>query len=295
MFDIHADRPAGRPAVVSSLRAFPHHGFDEAQYLTPDEAERALLAFLHEHQEPAYRARQVLHHLWERPAPDFASMSELPLALRARLAESFDLPRLPIDTRQVSRDGTQKFLFRLGDGQAIEAVAIPEGDRLTLCVSSQAGCALQCAFCATGAMGFARNLRPFEIAGQVRELAFLDPPVQVVSLNLLDLTIAVAQSPLDALPASNESSETRGEAALAAASAMVSELGPGVEASVIAFDDPRRLPCDAQSPCVIVTDGVMPIHPPSDRTGHTSVVRVGEELSPNVRLLSALSPRPLGP
>lgn len=149
---------------------------------TPDEAERALVAFMHEHGEPGYRARQVLHHLWERPAPDFASMSDLPLALRARLAGSFELPRLAIDTRQVSQDGTQKFLFRLRDGQAIEAVAIPEGDRLTLCVSSQAGCALQCAFCATGAMGFARNLRPFEIAGQVRELAFLDPPLRPTNI-----------------------------------------------------------------------------------------------------------------
>jgi 23S rRNA (adenine2503-C2)-methyltransferase len=109
-------------------------------------------------------------------------MSDLPRALRERLASRFSVPRLEIDVDQQSSDGTRKFLFRLADGQAIEAVAIPEGKRLTLCISSQAGCALQCAFCATGAMGFARNLEPFEIAGQVRELALLDPPIKPTNI-----------------------------------------------------------------------------------------------------------------
>ena len=79
-------------------------------------------------------------------------------------------------------DGTEKFLFRLHDGEAIESVAIPEGDRTTLCISSQAGCALQCAFCATGAMGFSRNLSAFEIAAQVREMRLLDPPIAITNV-----------------------------------------------------------------------------------------------------------------
>src|ERR1043166_2438287 len=89
--------------------------------------------------------------------------------------------------RQTSADGTEKFLFRLRDGEAIETVAIPEGDRLTLCISSQAGCALQCAFCATGAMGFARNLAVHEIAGQVREMRLLDPPTRVTNVVLMGM------------------------------------------------------------------------------------------------------------
>jgi 23S rRNA (adenine2503-C2)-methyltransferase len=109
-------------------------------------------------------------------------MTDLPPSFRTELAEAFELPRLTSDTRQRSSDGTEKFLFRLHDGQAIEAVAIPENKRLTLCISSQAGCALQCAFCATGAMGFARNLEPYEIAGQVRELWLLDPPIQPTNI-----------------------------------------------------------------------------------------------------------------
>jgi len=132
--------------------------------------------------QPAYRTEQVLRRLWQNPVPSFDAITELPAPLRAALAEEFDLPRLAIAARQLSTDGTEKFLFRLHDGEAIETVAIPEGDRVTLCVSSQAGCALQCAFCATGAMGFSRNLTAFEIAGQVREMRLLDPPINVTNI-----------------------------------------------------------------------------------------------------------------
>src|SRR5207237_6296317 len=129
--------------------------------LTPIEAERRLLDFFDEHGLPSYRAKQVVRRLWLNPAPNFEAMTELPKPIREELALAFDLPRLSIAARQRSTDGTEKFLFMLHDGQAIESVAIPESDRLTLCISSQAGCALQCAFCATGVMGFQRNLDVF--------------------------------------------------------------------------------------------------------------------------------------
>ncbi len=148
----------------------------------PAAAEAALRAFLAEAGEPAYRAGQVVRRLWQRPARTFDDLTELPAALRARLDAAFALPRLALAAHQRSSDGTQKFLFRLADGQAIETVAIPDGDRMTLCISSQAGCALACAFCATGAMGFQRNLLPSEIAGQVRELALLDEPVRPTNI-----------------------------------------------------------------------------------------------------------------
>jgi 23S rRNA (adenine2503-C2)-methyltransferase len=142
--------------------------------LTPADAERVLREFAAEQGQPAYRATQVLPRLWQRPARGFEDMTELPAAFRAALAERFALPRLALVAHQRSSDGTRKFLFRLADGQAIETVAIPDRDRLTFCISSQAGCALKCSFCATGVMGFQRNLHVFEIAGQVRELALLD-------------------------------------------------------------------------------------------------------------------------
>lgn len=150
--------------------------------LTPAAAREALAAFAATHGLPRYRVGQILRRLWNRPAADFASMSELPATLREQLAGAFELPRLAVAAEQASADGTRKFLFRLVDGQSIETVVIPDGTRLTVCVSSQAGCALQCAFCATGAMGFARNLTPFEIAGQIRELTLLDPPLNVTNV-----------------------------------------------------------------------------------------------------------------
>jgi 23S rRNA (adenine2503-C2)-methyltransferase len=150
--------------------------------LTPAEAESRLRAFAAEAGEPPYRGSQVRRRLWVNPAPTFEAMTELPAAFRRQLDEAFEIPRLHILARQKSTDGTEKFLFRLQDGQAIETVAIPEGGRTTLCISSQAGCALQCAFCATGAMGFQRNLEVHEIAGQVREMRLADPPIRITNI-----------------------------------------------------------------------------------------------------------------
>ena len=175
--------------------------------LTPADALTELASFLKEEGQPTYRAGQILRHLWMKPAASFDDMSDIPRTLRERLATRYAIPRLAIDTDQQSNDGTRKFLFRLADGQAIETVAIPEGKRLTLCISSQAGCALQCAFCATGVMGFARNLEPFEIAGQVRELALLDPPIEPTNIvfmgmgeplmnwNAVDTTLTILNNP----------------------------------------------------------------------------------------------------
>jgi 23S rRNA (adenine2503-C2)-methyltransferase len=145
--------------------------------LTPLEARARLHTFVGAQGQPLYRVEQIMPHLWKDPVRAFDQITVLPLALRNALAQAFTLRRLAIISEQRSLDGTRKFLFDLGDGQQIETVAIPEGKRMTLCLSSQAGCALQCSFCATGAMGFARNLTVSEIACQVRELALLDPPI----------------------------------------------------------------------------------------------------------------------
>jgi 23S rRNA (adenine2503-C2)-methyltransferase len=150
--------------------------------LPPAQADAELRAFAAECGEPSYRASQVVKRLWQLPAREFGEMTELPASFRERLASRYALPRLELITRQLSNDGTEKFLFRLHDGQAIETVAIPEGNRVTLCISSQAGCALRCAFCATGAMGFQRNLDVHEIACQVREMRLLDPPIRVTNI-----------------------------------------------------------------------------------------------------------------
>jgi 23S rRNA (adenine2503-C2)-methyltransferase len=136
---------------------------------------------------PGYRVAQIVRHLWTAPAATWQAATELPLGLRGELDEAFPLPRLAADTIQVSADGTRKYLWRLGDGEAIESVLIPSGTRRTLCISSQAGCALRCAFCATGRMGFRRNLAPWEIAAQVREIILEDPaqaPTNIVFMGM---------------------------------------------------------------------------------------------------------------
>jgi 23S rRNA (adenine2503-C2)-methyltransferase len=150
--------------------------------LAPDDALAALSAWSAAHGEPPYRARQLFARLWERPVASFDDASELPRPLREAAAHELTMTTLTLAVRQRSADGTEKFLFRLHDGQHIETVAIPDGNRLTLCISSQAGCALRCAFCATGVMGFQRNLSPAEIAGQVRALRLLAPPLVATNI-----------------------------------------------------------------------------------------------------------------
>ncbi len=136
---------------------------------------------------PAYRARQILRRLWVAPIARWSDASELPASLRRALDESWPLPRLTAAVVQQSLDGTRKYLWTLSDGEQIESVLIPSGKRRTLCISSQAGCALGCVFCATGRMGFRRNLLPWEIAGQVRELMLADPadkPTNIVFMGM---------------------------------------------------------------------------------------------------------------
>ena len=138
--------------------------------LTPDGARTAVGEWLATRGDPAYRLRQILPRLWERPVARWADATDLPAPLRDALDRDFPFTRLTVAAHQVSSDGTEKFLWTLADGQAVESVLIPEGKRRTLCISSQVGCALGCVFCATGTMGWSRNLSPAEIAGQVREI-----------------------------------------------------------------------------------------------------------------------------
>ena len=126
-------------------------------------------AQLVERKEPSYRAKQIWQWLFQKRAVSFAEMTNLSASLRARLADDFTISRLTILRQAVSKDGTRKFLFGLSDGHSIESVLIPETKRLTLCVSTQAGCGFGCAFCATAVLGLKRNLRASEILDQILE------------------------------------------------------------------------------------------------------------------------------
>lgn len=130
----------------------------------------------------------MLEWLWERRATSFAMMSDLPRPLRERLDEAFETGLPEVVRRTAAEDGAAKFLLRLTDGVQVEAVHIPMGRRQTVCVSSQAGCAVDCAFCVTGRMGAGRNLLAGEIAGQylalAREAAFGPRDANVVFMGM---------------------------------------------------------------------------------------------------------------
>lgn len=139
--------------------------------LSQDDLEQFLAA---RSQKP-FRARQIMQWIYQRAIDDFDEMTDLSKALRATLKADAEIVPPKMEARYDSEDGCVKWLFASGAGQAVETVFIPEADRGTLCISSQVGCALDCAFCATGAQGFNRNLTSAEIVGQVRH-AILELP-----------------------------------------------------------------------------------------------------------------------
>jgi 23S rRNA (adenine2503-C2)-methyltransferase len=114
-----------------------------------------------------YRARQLTRWMHRRHVLDFDAMTDLSVALREQIKSVADLAAPAVIREERSDDGTIKWLLDVGHGQAVETVMIPEPRRTTLCISSQAGCALDCAFCATGQQGFNRNLTAAEILGQI--------------------------------------------------------------------------------------------------------------------------------
>jgi 23S rRNA (adenine2503-C2)-methyltransferase len=130
-----------------------------------------LAAWLATRGEPTYRARQILRWVYQKGAASFAEMSDLSKGLRTELAEGFEIARPRLVRLARAQDRTRKLLFGLADGGRVESVLIPaeSSDRLTLCISSQVGCGMGCAFCATATLGLTRNLTAHEIVDQVLE------------------------------------------------------------------------------------------------------------------------------
>ena len=126
-----------------------------------------LAAFCDSLGEKRFRATQLYRWIHQRGQADFNQMSDLAKSLRSKLAGVAQVSALPLISEQISADGTVKWLFDVGGGNAVETVFIPETDRGTLCVSSQAGCAVGCRFCSTGHQGFSRNLTTAEITAQL--------------------------------------------------------------------------------------------------------------------------------
>lgn len=154
--------------MVESAARNAERPYVELLGLRPEEARLALARVMETASEPSYRVDQVIDWIYERRALSFDEMTNLPLELRDELARVFSLDPLEQAFEARSSDGTIKHLWRLRDGEEIESVLIPTSDRVTLCLSSQAGCALACRFCATGDFGFRRQLSAAEIVAQFR-------------------------------------------------------------------------------------------------------------------------------
>ncbi len=170
-----------------------------------------LRQWLAERGEPAYRSAQVERWVYRRRAGGFAGMSDLPAALRAGLAETFHLFTSRVAQRRASADGTEKLLLSLGDGQSLECVLLRDEKRhCTACVSTQVGCAMGCAFCASGLGGVVRNLTTGEILEQVLHLQrLLDPAERISHVVVMGMGEPLANLPR-LLPALNEMSGRSG-------------------------------------------------------------------------------------
>ena len=155
------------PAVLTLPRALPAAERVNVVGLTRQALAAALVAAGTPEGQAAMRVSQIWQWAYHRGARDFGAMSNLAKPFRAMLAERFAIERPETVTRQVSADGTRKYLLRIAGGHEVETVYIPEEDRGTLCVSSQVGCTLTCSFCHTGTQRLVRNLTAAEIVGQI--------------------------------------------------------------------------------------------------------------------------------
>jgi 23S rRNA (adenine2503-C2)-methyltransferase len=163
-----ADLPIPHPGTLTTLL-----GFTELQ----------MVKFVHAQRWPEYRAQQILRWLYQRRVRTITDMTDLPMQDRLLLCQSATVGRSSRVNVLPSQDGTRKLLLTLDDGMTIETVLIPDDDRLTLCVSTQVGCQLDCGFCLTGSMGLKRNLKLHEIIDQILTAQdVLDPAERLTNL-----------------------------------------------------------------------------------------------------------------
>ncbi|MCQ0971073.1 23S rRNA (adenine(2503)-C(2))-methyltransferase RlmN [Paracoccus sp. TK19116] len=161
-----ADTPITQD-VMTIPRKLPQTGRTNIVGLTRDQLRDALLDAGTPEKQAKMRVGQIWQWVYHWGVRDFAQMTNLAKDYRSMLAERFEIALPEVVTRQVSADGTRKFLLRIAGGHEVEAVYIPEETRGTLCISSQVGCTLTCSFCHTGTQKLVRNLTPAEIVGQV--------------------------------------------------------------------------------------------------------------------------------
>ena len=150
-------------------------------------SQKEIYQFMEERGLPRYRAAQLIHWIYKRYASTIDEITEFSKDLRNTLNELAFISNLKVIERMKSTDGTQKFLFSLEDEQKIESVLISDKDRLTLCISSQVGCAMGCRFCLTGRSGMVRNLKSYEIVDQILSVNRVIQPNKITNVVLMGM------------------------------------------------------------------------------------------------------------
>jgi 23S rRNA (adenine2503-C2)-methyltransferase len=148
-------------------------------------SEKKVADFIKIQGQSPYRTKQIINWIYQKHAQTIDEMTDLPKSFREQLNKIAYISNLKLLKKQISKDGTQKFLFELQDGKTIESVLIPDKNRLTLCISSQVGCAMGCKFCMTGKLGLRRNLKSYEIVDQVIAVTRLITQKSIIPLQSL--------------------------------------------------------------------------------------------------------------
>ena len=233
--------------------------------------------------EPVYRARQLYTWLYAKLAAGPEEMTDLPVALRAKLAESFDWSLPQVDGHESSADGTSKYRLRMADGEAVECVAMPaeEGGGASFCISSQAGCALGCEFCMTGGMGFRRDLEAGEIVAEV-VLMLREMGRRPTALNILFMGMGEPLLNLDAVGKAIEIFSSAGGLDVALRRIFVSTAGiPEAIKRLYAGERHPRLAISLNAPDQALREKLMPIakrHPLPELMRTLRALPVGRDM-----------------
>ena len=233
-----------------------------------------LIAFCEQMGEKRFRAIQLLRWIHRHCVGDFDKMTDLAKSFRAKLCERTEIRAPSHKKKKKSADGTRKWLFDVGNGNAVETVFIPEDDRGTLCVSTQAGCAMGCLFCSTGKQGFNRNLKTSEIIGQLwhaektlrEDMGITDPADRVIS-NVVLMGMGEPLQNLDNVVAALKLMLDDNAYGLSRRRVTVSTCGLTLQMDKLAAAVPVALAVSLHAPTDELRDQIMPInrkHPLAD-------------------------------
>jgi 23S rRNA (adenine2503-C2)-methyltransferase len=210
--------------------------------------------------DAAYRADQIRKWIFGKRASDFESMTDLPAGLRQKLTESFVIFSSHIARHQQSKDGTEKLLVELRDGEKVECVLMREDDRRTICISTQVGCGMGCVFCASGLLGLSRNLSAGEIVEQILRLDRLLPPLERIT-NIVVMGMGEPLANLPNLLKALATLDEKGGLGLSARRITISTVGlPEKIRELAQFGKPYNLAVSLHAPNDALRNELVPVN-----------------------------------